>query len=562
MNLKDFFRNTDKRNVKQKKTSKPSVPDGLFAKCKRCGETILAEDFENNCSVCPSCNYHAPINSKDRLKLTVDEGSFFRWDFGVKTDNVLGIEGYDSKLKVMREKTELYDAIISGSARIGKIKCAIAVMDSRFMMASMGYYVGEHLRRTIERATERRLPLVVFTASGGARMQEGIVSLMQMAKTSGALKKHHEAGLLYVTCITHPTTGGVTASFASLGDIILSEPEALIGFAGRRVIESTIKQQLPDDFQLAEFQLENGFIDKIVDRKDLKETLNKILVLHKNKNQSLDFKLKKPKKIKQSKKQKTPWDIVKLARDKERPVATDYIEKLFDDFIEFHGDRLFKDDSAVVGGIAKFNGKPVTVIGQAKGTDIKSNMDRNFGMMHPHGYRKALRLMKQAEKFNRPIVCIVDTPGAYCGISAEEGGQGQAIAENLFEMSGLEVPVLTIIIGEAGSGGALGLAVSNEVWMMENSIYSILSPEGYASILWKDGTLAEKAAKEMKLTANDMKALGIIEEIIPEPEIFTRNKLDAVSSVIENKIEKFFEKYNELDKQQIVQNRYSRFSKM
>lgn len=562
MILKDFFRNTDKRNVKQKKSLKPSVPDGLFAKCKRCSDTILAEDFQSNYSVCPSCNYHAPINSQQRIEITVDEGSFFRWDFGIETKNVLGIDGYDKKLKAIRDKTELYDAVVSGSARIDKTKCAIAVMDSRFMMASMGYYVGEHLRRTIERATEQRLPLIIFTASGGARMQEGIVSLMQMAKTSGALKKHHDAGLLYITCITHPTTGGVTASFASLGDIIFSEPEALIGFAGRRVIESTIKQQLPDDFQLAEFQLKNGFIDKIVDRKDMKETLGKILYLHCKTNNDTYTKLKKQKKIKQSKKQKTAWDIVKLARDKDRPVATDYIESLFDDFIEFHGDRKYKDDSAVVGGIAKFNGKPVTVIGQAKGTDIKSNMDRNFGMMHPHGYRKALRLMKQAEKFNRPIVCIVDTPGAYCGVSAEEGGQGQAIAENIFEMSGLKVPVLTIIIGEAGSGGALGLAVSNEVWMMENSIYSILSPEGYASILWKDGTLAEKAAKEMKLTAKDMKELGIIENIIPEPEDFNRNKLGIVSSVIENMMQKFFEKYSKLDKEEIVQNRYSRFLKM
>jgi acetyl-CoA carboxylase carboxyl transferase subunit beta len=253
---------------------------------------------------------------------------------------------------------------------------------------------------------------------------------------------------------------------------------------------------------------------------------------------------------------------VNLARDKNRPVATEYINKMFDDFIEFHGDRYFGDDSAIVGGIAKFKGKPVTVIGQAKGTDINTNVERNFGMPSPHGYRKSLRLMKQAEKFGRPIICFVDTPGAYCGITAEEGGQGEAIARNLFEMSGLSVPILTIVLGEAGSGGALAMAVSDEVWMMENSIYAILSPEGYASILWKDGSRASEAAEEMRLTAIDLMELGIIDDIIQEPTNYKREKIKVVIKVMEKKILRFLMDYESYGKDDIRKHRYERFSNM
>lgn len=211
------------------------------------------------------------------------------------------------------------------------------------------------------------------------------------------------------------------------------------------------------------------------------------------------------------------WNIVEIARNKERPNVRFYIENIFDDFIEFHGDRNFRDDKAVIGGIASIDKISVTVIGVNKGKNLKENVDTNFGMVHPEGYRKALRLMKQAEKFNRPIICFVDTPGAYCGVGAEERGQGQAIAQNLMEMSRLKTPIISIITGEGGSGGALGLSVSDKVYMLKNSIYSILSPEGFATILWKDSSRTKEAAEVMKITALDLLSLGIIDNIIDEP---------------------------------------------
>ena len=235
---------------------------------------------------------------------------------------------------------------------------------------------------------------------------------------------------------------------------------------------------------------------------------------------------------------------------------------MFQDFIELHGDRYFADDPAIVGGIATFHGRAVTVIAQAKGQNTKENIGHNFGMPSPEGYRKALRLMKQAEKFHRPVICFVDTPGAFCGISAEERGQGEAIARNLYEMSALKTTILSIVIGEGGSGGALAMAVSDQVWMLENSIYSILSPEGFASILWKDSTKAAQAAKVMRLTAADLKEMGIVEKVFAEPEHFTAETMSNIADELEKNIEGYLEEYTNKDIQELVDSRYERFRRM
>lgn len=399
-------------------------------------------------------------------------------------------------------------------------------------------------------------------------MQEGIISLMQMAKTAAALKRHSDAGLLYISVLTDPTTGGVTASFAMLGDMILAEPNALIGFAGPRVIEQTIGQKLPKGFQRSEFLLEHGFLDGIVERKDMKAVLGQILKLHAKedaKTEADKWNVSKKRKIKASKSEesgeKDAWTRVQISRQKDRPSGRDYIDALCTEFIEFHGDRCFRDDPAVIGGIGKIGGIPVTVIAQEKGRTTKENIRRNFGMPSPEGYRKALRLMKQAEKFRRPILCLVDTPGAFCGLEAEERGQGEAIARNIYEMSALSVPILSLIIGEGGSGGALALAVSDEVWMMENAIYSILSPEGFASILWKDSTKAQLAAKVMKLTAEDLEELGIVEKVFAEPEHYTAQSLREMEDTLCREIIDFFHRYKELDGYALLEKRYQRFRK-
>jgi len=259
---------------------------------------------------------------------------------------------------------------------------------------------------------------------------------------------------------------------------------------------------------------------------------------------------------------KTAWDRLQLVRMIERPTALDYIDRIFDSFIEFHGDRYFSDDAAIVGGIALLDGKPVTVIGHQKGRNIKENIKRNFGMPQPDGYRKALRLMKQAEKFNRPVICFVDTKGAHCDEGAEERGQGEAIARNLLEMSKLRTPSISIVIGEGGSGGALALAVADQVWMLENAIYSVLSPEGFAGILWRDGSRAREAANIMKITAKDLKGFGIIDKIIKEPFGGAHKNADKVAEDIKKNLISTLDSLSSMTTDELVKSRYEKFRSM
>lgn len=576
MKLKYAFKRTILNpSSEQGKKIRPEVPDGMLKKCNACKAAVFVDEVKKNNYICPHCGNYFRIHARRRIEMITDEGSFEEWNETMPVSNPLCYKGYEEKLKQLQEKTSLDEAIVTGRAKIGGFPVALGVCDSRFLMASMGENVGEKIALAVEKATEERLPVILFSCSGGARMQEGIVSLMQMAKTSAAIKRHSDAGLLYISVLTNPTTGGVTASFAMLGDIILAEPGALIGFAGPRVIEQTIRQKLPKGFQRSEFLLEHGFLDQIVTRNEMKNTLAELLHLHCNKpekkaeTESTEISEKsigRNEKILDSTgsqyEKKTAWEHVLLARDKERPTGKDYIPWLFERFTELHGDRLFGDDPALTGGIAWFNKVPVTVLIQEKGNGTKENIAHNFGMVSPEGYRKSLRLMKQAEKFGRPVICLVDTPGAFCGLEAEERGQGEAIARNLYELSVLKVPVLSIVIGEGGSGGALALAAGDQVWMMENSIYSILSPEGFASILWKDSTKAKEAAQVMKLTAADLKELGIIEKVIEEKEPLTRENMKKTMKLLKTEIQVFLQEYGSLDVEKLLNKRYERFKKL
>ena len=562
MKLQNMFKKNRKSYIPLK-SERPEVPEGLLKKCNKCGAAILTEEVKSAGYICPKCQGYFRVHAYERIRMTVDEDSFEEWEKDMEFVNPLEFRGYEEKVKSLKEKTGLSEAVVTGKASIEGNPAVVAVCDGRFLMASMGQVVGEKITRAVERATKEQLPVIIFACSGGARMQEGIVSLMQMAKTAAALKRHSDAGLLYVSVLTDPTTGGVTASFAMLGDVILAEPKALIGFAGPRVIEQTIGEKLPKGFQRSEFLLEHGFIDRIVERKETRTVLGNILQMHHTaQNPVIQKPVQTVEKERQSVQEKDAWERVTISRKNDRPVGQDYIRILFSDFLEFHGDRCYGDDTAIIGGIARFAGIPVTVIAQAKGKSTKENVAHHFGMPSPEGYRKALRLMKQAEKFKRPILLFVDTPGAFCGIEAEERGQGEAIARNLFEMSSMKVPVLSVVIGEGGSGGALALAVADEVWMLENAIYSVLSPEGFASILWKDSKRASEAAAVMKLTAADLKKLGVIEAVIAEPEVYTEETMQSVVFVLQKKITEFLDTHCNFSPEELAAQRYERFRKM
>jgi acetyl-coA carboxylase, carboxyl transferase, alpha subunit len=547
-------------------------PDMNLIKCPKCGKMVERDRVVKKKYICYECGGYFRVKTNNRIRMVADPKTFEPWFEDMEVSNPLDYEGYEDKLATAREKTGLKEAVTVGRCKVFGEDIVLGICDSRFMMASMGHVVGEKITCAIERATALNLPVFIFCCSGGARMQEGIVSLMQMEKTSAAIRKHGDAGLLYCSILTDPTTGGVTASFAMLGDVIMAEPGALVGFAGPRVIKQTIGQELPEGFQTSEFLVEHGIIDGIVKRENLKKTIYFLVKTHQcngkktyadyRPNEEFHFELSET--LKEQSWFSTPrsaWEKVKAVRQVERPSASDYISHIFDFFVESHGDRAFSDDKAMIGGLAFLDGQPVTIIADEKGKDFKECQERNFGMPMPEGYRKALRLMKQAEKFNRPVISFVNTSGAFCGIEAEERGQGEAIARNLMEMSSLKVPVLCLMIGEGGSGGALATAVGNEVWMMENATYSILSPEGFASILWKDANRAKEASEVMNITAQDLKRLGVIEEIIPEFGGADHKTTEAIAGYMKEHIKDFLRKYDGMSGEQIAEERYQRFRK-
>lgn len=577
--------------------------DPAWRRCHACAFTFPLDDFAATDRACPRCGALLRLTAAERIDLVCDEGSFEEWDVDMPDADPLSFPGYREKVASVRLKTGAAEAVRTGVGSIEGMRCALAFMDSSFLMGSMGTTVGEKIARLFDRARERELPVVIFCASGGARMQEGLASLMQMAKTSCARARHDEAGLLYVSVLTDPTTGGVTASFAMQGDIILAEPGALIGFAGQRVIRDTIKQELPPGFQTAEFALEHGLIDAIVERGRMRDALADILALHtldhplpdrarrtqalvtvsdsaRRDERALSLisrvpglrRLAKPARKTATRtcvrngaadRAKTggAWENVLLARNVRRPTAAFYLDRVVEGFVELHGDRSFSDDAAVIGGIGWMGERAVTVIAQEKGADLKDRIRRNFGCPQPEGYRKSLRLMKQAEKFGRPVVCIVDTQGAFCGTEAEERGQGNAIAENLAGMAALRTPIVSVLIGEGGSGGALALAVANHVAMQEHAVYSVLSPEGFASILWKDRARAPEAADAMRMSAREAHELGVVDAVLSEGRAPAHENPEQAALIVKNHLVRVLDELSELEPEQAAASRQQRFAR-
>jgi acetyl-CoA carboxylase carboxyl transferase subunit beta len=425
------------------------------------------------------------------------------------------------------------------------------------MGGSLSGAVGELITRAGETALERRVPLLIVTASGGARMQEGAVALMQMAKTSQMLGQLDEAGLLTISLVTDPTFGGVAASFATLCDVIIAEPGARLGFAGRRVIEQTIKQTLPPDFQTAEFLLANGLIDLIRPRQELRPTLARLLSI--GSPRELETPAEQETADLVSGEAREAWQVVQAARHLNRPTTLDYFGLLLDDFEELRGDRLGADDAAIVGGLGRLAGLPVVVVGHQKGHTAAELGARNFGMPTPAGYRKAARLMNLAAKLAIPIVSLIDTPGAYPGKEAEQHGQAIAIAENIRLMSQLPVPVVSVVTGEGGSGGALALGVANHVLICANAVYSVISPEGCAAILWNDPAAAPRAAEALRLTAAELAPLGIVDRIVPEPEGGTQADHVAAGQHLRAALLTSLRELLPLSAEQLVADRRARF---
>jgi acetyl-CoA carboxylase carboxyl transferase subunit beta len=531
-----------------------AYPADLWTKCPTCEEMLFNKRLDKHLRVCPTCGHHFRLSASARLEQLVDPGSWVERDPGLQSVDVLGFvdqKPYPDRLVAAQTATGLRDAAVWGTATLGGTTVALCVMDFGFMGGSMGAVVGEKVARAAEHALETRTPLIVVSASGGARMQEGTLALMQLVKTLAAVERLRAAGVPFLSVLSDPTTGGVFASFAAVGDVNIAEPNALIGFAGARVSSGTIAQELPVGFQRSEFLFAHGFIDRIVPRAGLRDELARLLRLLPTPPPEsaptytpleMDLERFRPLAFLGSLVERVGelglpdegrvapaaeqapgdprdavWSRVMLARNLHRPRTLELLAEMADEFVELHGDRLFGDDAAMVAGLARIDGRRVAVVGQQKGADTDENIRRNFGMPHPEGYRKAMRVMELAERFGLPVVTFVDVPGAHPGAESEERGIAESIARSIGLMSRLRTPVVTVITGEGGSGGALAIAVGDVVIALENAVYSVISPEGCASILWRTPDQAPAAALAMRMTAADQKALGVIDVVVPEP---------------------------------------------
>ncbi len=538
-----------------------------WTKCPSCDAFVYHKRLKRNLGVCPECNYHFRLSVKERLAQLLDDGSFE--ELGEEIEPVDALSFADTKPYVQRiqeaqRKTGFREGALYGTATVGACPLVVAAMDFAFIGGSLSGGVGEAITRAAELALERRLPLLVICASGGARMQEGSISLMQMVKTSQAIARLHEEGLLYVTLLTDPTFGGVSASFAFLGDVEIAEPGSRIGFAGAKVIEQTIRQKLPEGFQTAGFLLDHGQLDLVEPRENLRNTLRKILQLHAGAGRRDADALPEtngatPIRDADQVPARDPWEVVQIARHIERPNTLEYISHVFDDFQDFAGDRLFDEDAAIVGGLAKLGELTLVVVGHQKGHTTAEMMERNFGMPNPEGYRKALRLMRYATKFGMPIVTFLDTPGAYPGIGAEERGQSIAIAQSIMEMSRFAVPIVVVVTGEGNSGGAIAMGVGDRVLLMENAYYSVISPEGCSTILFKDAAQAPRAAAALRMTAPDLLRLKIVDAIVPEPEGGAHTDPLTTAQNLKTAIVSCFDELLRLKPDELVTQRYERF---
>ena len=485
--------------------------------CLVCSTNLLESDLYARNRICPVCNFHYSMTARERIDSLADPGTFRERNRRVSSLDPLSFSAkvsYKQRLFLDQRRTGLSEAVVTGTCSIGGSPAVLAVLDFGFMGGSMGCVVGEKVALAMERAAKRRLPFVTVVTSGGARVQEGVLSLMQMAKTVIAASQLHEKGLPLITVLANPATGHAYASFANLADIILAEPGAIVGLAPMRAIRESSSQPIPGGSHTSDSHLAHGIVDDVVHRSDLRD---KIAVLLELLGPRYRLEAQRKAEPRQPSEHRPPaWDSVQLARHSDRPTAMDYLSRIMSSFVEIHGDRVHGDDGAVVCGIGYLGSQTVVVIGQERGRQ-GDPVERNGGRTSPEGFRKALRAADLAEKFDLPIITLIDTPGPLLSLEAEERGLGHTIAAMMARMAGLSAPVVAVITGEGGSEGALALGLANRVLMLENAIYTVISPEEAAGLFYQDQTRADEAAESLRLTARGCEELGIIDQIVQEP---------------------------------------------
>ncbi len=542
----------------------------MWIKCESCGKLVYYKDYKENKYICPRCGRAFIMNPKQRFDLLFDDNSWQRLPSPNVSDDPLKFSDrvpYQERLDSARAETGCYDAITSADGTIGGVPTTVCVLNGLFMMGSMGRAAGDAIVAAMEHAVAEHRAFVMVTSSGGARMQENILSLMQMARTTVAVNKLHANGIPYIVLLTDPTFGGVTASFAMLGDIHIAEKGARIGFAGRRVIEQNIREKLPSNFQTAEYLYEHGMVDMVVARGDLHDTIARVLaVLTKQTREPKQITVTTPahdisKKIR-GMGENEAYDKVLLARHENRPHFLDYINGIVSDWTYLAGDRCFAEDAAMATGLGFWRGIPAVIIGQEQGRTIETRQKHRFGMVNPDGYRKAVRMMRMAEKFQLPLISLFDTAGAFAGREGEERGQSQAGASSIAAGLSMRAPYVAVNVGQGGSGGAIAIGTGDRVLMLENAIYSVIAPESCASILWRDNNYRATASAAMKLTARDMADMNVIDEIIHEPAGGAHTDWQTTMELLAKSVEKHITELQQLPIEELPTRRAEKFLAM
>ena len=485
--------------------------------CLVCDESLVDSELYQRHNVCPRCRFHYSFTARERIDALADPGSFKEINRTVTSLDPLSFSSRTSyRQNVFRDqrRTGLTEAAVTGTCSIGGTTAVLIVLDFGFMGGTMGCVVGEKVALAFEYATRRKQPVVAVVTSGGVRIQEGVLSLMQMAKTAMAANRLAEAGLPFISVLANPSTGHAYASFANLADIIVAEPGAIVGLSSMRAVKNSADEPGPADSHSAESRLQHGMIDAVVDRTQSKDTISALLDMltskyHLTRRDKKEGYVQPPRAA-----SLTAWEAVNLARHPERPTGVHYVSQMVTNFVELHGDRVFGDDEALVWGLGQIGGQTIVVIGQERGDPDDAQQG---GRISPEGFRESQRAVRLAAKFDLPIITLIDTPGPHISADAEARGLGSAIAVAMAELAGVEVPSIAVIIGEGGSEGALPLAVVDRVLMLENAIYSVISPEDAAALMYQDAARADEAAESLKLTAHDCHELGIVDLIVQEP---------------------------------------------
>ena len=497
----------------------PLELEGLRSECIVCGADLTQSNVYKRLRVCPRCRYHYSISARRQITNLADEGTFKETSTWIQSLDPLEFSpraSYRVRLIQDQNRTGLTEAAITGACTIGGTEVVIIMLDFGFLGGSMGLVVGEKVALALELAARKKLPAVAMITSGGTRIQEGVLSLMQMAKSVIAVSALHKKGMPLITVLGNPATGQVLGSFASLADLIFAEPGAHIGFAPFRQIQEAAERRIENDQYSSETYFHAGLIDSVVDREHLKHELASVLELL-----SPGFKLTASGKTQPAPPGLTPrepWEMVQLARRPDRPRARFYIDNIFSNFVEMHGDRVSGHDPSVIFGIASIGGETVMVIGQDKARQVSRNDHGDVrGNIQPEGFRQATRAMQFAERFRLPVITIVDTPGPRLGLEQEHRGLAIAMASTIDTMSRVDVPTISVLIGEGGSEAALPFSVADRVLMLQNSIYTPISPEQGARFELRNSDRARDIARALRLTSADCLQMGIIDDVVAEP---------------------------------------------